>query len=311
MIQPQTLSIRLERIRRRVRRLIWLDGLSRVAAVVISAVLAVGLSDWLFHLDDPVIRSILAVAILAAALWSAWKFLYSPLRRPFTDSDAAFRIERRFPGFKDSLSSTVQFLKEGANPRLGAPELQHRVIDQTLAQLESIDLGQVFETRNVRRIGIIAGLLGCVAIGTAAVEPSSARLAIKRLAFPFANNAWPRRTSLQLLNERLEPLSLREGNPLRVVKGKDFSVFVEDANGRPPEDVRIELLVEGKEPVTERLRRASLRDLQGETRDVFAARIPTATGPVRFRAVGGDDDTMPIMTSKSSCPPSSNSSRCL
>ena len=70
---PQSLEQRLKRIRRRVRRVLWIYGFSWLIAVVFSATLVVGIVDWLLHLDDTGVRLILGLGILVGSGWVAWK----------------------------------------------------------------------------------------------------------------------------------------------------------------------------------------------------------------------------------------------
>lgn len=303
MFEPDALSHCLGRIRQRVRRLVWVNGISRVVTIVIGLLLVIGLADWLVHFDDPGLRLILLLAVVGLTIWSMWRHLLAPLSSSFSNADAAARIERRFPGFKDSLASTVQFLEEGADERLGSPELQKRVISETLQQLQSVDLADVIDSKPVRSTAYVAALVCVIAGILVAVDLPASRLALQRLTFPYAEHAWPRRTSLRLLDARLHPVAIPEGEPLRVIRGREFSLFVEDANGRPPDDVRLEVQIADGDVITTSLRRASLRDLQGEAREVFALRLPTETGPVRFRVLGGDDDTMRLLTLEIIPPP--------
>ena len=134
----ETLFDRLRQLRQRARQLLSLYGVSWIVAVVLSATLVVGLTDWLVHLDDPGVRLILASAILAAGGWTAWRFLVGPIRRTFSDLDLALRIEKRFPGFRDGLASTVQFMQSSrqqpdeTDDRVGSHALQRRVSAATL-----------------------------------------------------------------------------------------------------------------------------------------------------------------------------------
>jgi len=283
----------LRSLRRRFRRLLWIHGISRVTAVLVGALLVVGLSDWLIHLDDPELRLVLGAGTLAFAAAAAWRHLVEPLRRGFSDADAAFRIEQRFPEFRDSLASTVQFLEEQNDQRLGSPEMQRRVISETLARLTGVDVAEVIESRFARRSAALAAVVCLAAAMLVGANPPAAKLALERLMSPYAASAWPRQTSLVLLTEKFEPVEYRPDAPLRVVRDAPLEFFIEDAHGQLPDDLRWEIRVAGGALAVQTPRRVSLRDERGEARELAAARVPTGAGPVHFRAVGGDDDTMP------------------
>ncbi|MCH7686578.1 MAG: hypothetical protein IH899_07855, partial [Planctomycetes bacterium] len=96
------LQTRLNEIRHRVRRLLWLNGLSLIVAVVFGSALFIGFLDWLVHIDEPVVRFLFLSGIVISAFWIAYRYLILPVMRPLTDGEIAMRIERRFPEFKDS-----------------------------------------------------------------------------------------------------------------------------------------------------------------------------------------------------------------
>lgn len=290
---PDTLFERLERLRRRLVQLVSLYGASWVVAVVFAATLAAGTLDWLVHLDDPGIRLILGMAILATGGWIAWTMLIRPLRRSFSDVELALRIERRHPGFRDSLASTVQFLAAGRDARLGSPELQERVVSDTLARIERIDVDDVIETRDVRKAATAALIVCLTAAIVVATNQTAAATALHRLMFPFSSGAWPRETQLRLLTSQFEPVEIDPDEPLRAAQGSVVEFYVDNARGSLPDDVRLIVGREEMSPSTERLRRATVRDEAGRTREVCIAAIPAQRGPLLFRAVGGDDDTMP------------------
>src|SRR4051812_19341274 len=103
------LESRIARLRGQVRRLMALHGLSVVAAAVILAVIAAGLSDWTFHLA-PEVRVALLVPSAGLAGWLLVRYVLQPLLVRFRDLEIALRIEQRWPGLNDRLASTLQFL---------------------------------------------------------------------------------------------------------------------------------------------------------------------------------------------------------
>ena len=118
-----------------------------------------------------------------------------------------------------------------------------------------------------------------VAAGGAALDPVSARIAVARLANPVAPPEWPRHTHLEL------------GAPVdRVARGQVFEVEVIDqAGARLPDDLQIEyrfLLPDGSTTVQrEPMRRRNPA--------IAFARRESVTRPFAYRAVGGDDHSMP------------------
>src|SRR5579872_378955 len=203
---PQILEHRLANVRSRVRQVLMAYGVSRLVSIVVGSVLAACLGDWLIHFDDPILRLILAVSILGGAVWVARRSLVSPLKIRFSDVDLALRIENRYPGFHDSLASTVQFVGSGADPRLGSPALQRAVVERTIDRLDGLECADVVDTREVRRMGAIAAAVALIAVLLTGFSRAQALIALNRLFLPFSAPAWPRSTNLRILNADLAPI---------------------------------------------------------------------------------------------------------
>src|SRR5579871_2119820 len=155
-MSASALDNRLTDVRRRMRQVLVTHGVSWLAAVFLGSVLVVCLADWLIHFDDPVVRLIFGRSIAGGAAWVIHRHLIGPLRVRLTDTDLALRIEDRYPGFQDSLASSVQFLTSGSDPRIGSPTLQKSVVAKTLERLRDLDCDDVIDTREVRRIAAVA-----------------------------------------------------------------------------------------------------------------------------------------------------------
>ena len=287
------LQERLAELRAKVRQLLWVYGLSWLIAVLLGALLIVGCVDWLLHLDDAGVRLILGIAILGGVGYVAYKRLITPLKVPLSDIDLALRIERRFPNFRDSLVSTIQFLQDGKNPDLGAPALQQRVIDKTLKQTRLMDFEDVVQTQPVQRIAWTAFLVCVTTVLIVGFNQAEAATALKRLMFPFSAHPWPRKTQLQIVNHQLEALVADPADPLRIARGDtlELTVINLNSNGRLPANVQLEMKQPDGTIVREIMQRTTLRGQEEQSREAaFASLIVKA--PFQFRAVGGDDQTM-------------------
>lgn len=287
------LQERLAELRARVRQLLWLYGVSWLTVVLLGALLLVGLLDWWLHLDDAGVRLILALGILGSSGYVAYRRLIAPLRVPMSDIDLALRIEQRFPKFRDSLASTIQFLESNQDASLGAPAMQKRVIDRTLKQAKSIDFEDVLQSQPVQRVAWMA-LLTClivaVVVGFNRVEAATA---LKRLVFPFRSNPWPRQTQLQFVDEQLQPLVHDAREPLRIARGDTLELTIINLNQqkRLPSNVQLEIRHPDGSVTREAVQRKSLRIGAAEPREaVFASLVIKA--PFQFRATGGDDQDM-------------------
>ncbi len=297
-----SLNNQLDQIRGRVRRVLWIYGLSWLVAVVFTVVLAVGIADWLIHLDDSGVRLILGLGILGTAGWIAWRFLLGPLLGPMSNIDLALRIEQRYPGFKDSLASTVQFLHAERDARLGSPAMQQRVIDGTLKELSSVDLSDIVDTREVVRIATAALCVCVVVAAIVGLNQLESATALNRLIFPFSDSPWPRSTVLRLVGADLMPVEIDADEPLCIARGDTLELFVENTNGKLPRDVAMEYRGENGKVTRESLQKTTLVDDQGQSREL-AGVSRVIDSALEFRAVGGDDDEMPWFKVEAIPPP--------
>lgn len=296
------LQQQLQRIRRRVRQVLWLYGLSWVVAVLLGATVSTALLDWWIHLDDGGIRLIFGLSILVGSGWVAWKTLISPLLVSLSDLDLASTIERRFPGLRDRLTSSVEFMTHGFDPRVGSVEMQREVASATLEHVRTMNIDDVVEPRGVMRVTATAVLVCLFTALIAGFNQVEAAIAIHRLVFPFSSTAWPRQTELQLVDADLRPVS-DPSQRLQVAKGEAFEIFVRNGRGELPETSTVEYRL-GDGPISvEPLRRVNLRDGSEQPVEVFQIQLRVAKGALQFRAVGGDDHDMPFHTLQVITPP--------
>ena len=292
-MSASTLDHRLTDVRRRVRQVLVTHGVSWLAAIVMGSVLLVCVADWLIHFDDPIVRLIFGLAIAGGAVWAARRHLIAPLQVRLTDTDLALRIEDRYPGFQDSLASSVQFVQSGGDPRIGSPALQQAVVEKTLARLKGLDCDDVVDTREVRRIAMIALGVCLATMLLAGLDQRLTAIALKRLLFPFSAPAWPKKVNLQLLNADLVPFERDPEHPLHVARGDTLKIFAENTSGRLPSRVTLEYRFPTQKTVVDAMRPTTMNDAQGRHREVAVGQLLAVRGEVEFRAVGGDDDQMP------------------
>lgn len=289
-------SEHLAELRGRVRMLTWISGLSWTILILFGGLMISGLLDWMIHFDDPGLRLLIGVSLLAAAGTMAWRQLLLPLLQPLTTTFLALRIEHRFPGLHSRVLSAVEFLQHRMDARLGSPELQRAVVDDALRDLENITPGDIVETRDVKRI-TFAGAILCAMLGTVVIlHPVEAATSVKRLMFPFSECPWPRQFELKLVRADLSPVIQAPDTPLLIARGDTLELYVVDERGRLPARVWFEHRLGEEDPLQrEPLRQTTLRDDKGRSWDAAVISWVASRGPLQFRATGGDDDTMALV----------------
>lgn len=276
---PHPLEQKIAKVRRRLRRLTLLYGISWVVGAALLAMLLFGTLDYLIHIEDRGVRAILTLVLLGVVGWTTYRHLLLALVSGLSDVQLALRIERRFPGLNDRLASAVQFLRQAENdPRAGSAELRRAVVHETERELDALDLDEVLDPRPVYRVALAAGGSILLVALIAALDPTSVQVAVARLTNPFGATVWPKQNHLQIR----QPVR-------RLAMGQPFEVEIVDAAGAPlPDEVWIQYRREsdGKDAV-----------IETEPAQAFGARMyarrEAVHRPFAYRAIGGDDRSMP------------------
>ena len=272
-MSERLLESRIAALRGQARWLLAFHGLSWLVAAVVPLAVLAGLADWLFQLDI-FVRLALLCAMTGVFLWVGYTLVLRPLFVRFADLDIALKIEKRWPGLNDRLSSTIQFLRESpSDDRYGSPALRGATVRQAIEETRSIDFREAIEHKPVIR----AASLAAVALGLAAVialaAPMQTRIALRRLFVPWGGDRWPQQTHLALSDA---------GTTLKIARGDSFTLSVQVRPGdRIPDSARVTYRFADGEEDAEPLRAMA----GGE----FHGRLETVTQPFRFSVAAGDD----------------------
>ncbi len=276
---PHPLQQQMASVRRRAQLLLLVHGIARVLATVVAIVLLAGLVDYAVHFSDRGLRIMLTLSVVGVAAWATWRYLFQALTTRFSDTGIALRVQRRFPQLGDRLASAIEFLNQSPDdPHAGSAELRRAVISETTAAIEGLDLHDVLRPRAAWRAAMGAAMLGFVALIFVALDPGSSRLALARLTQPWSDVRWPQENHL-ILRNRID----------QIAYGAALEIEVVDANGAElPEQVTIEFRYDGESPVDGPS--SAVMQFLG---DMMVYRQDSVTRDFAYRAVGGDDHTMP------------------
>lgn len=276
---PHPLERKMAQLARRLRALLLLYGLGWAIAAAVLAIVLLGLADYLIRFQDRGVRAISTAAALVACGWAMRRFLWPALTARWTTVRLAQRAEKRFPGLTDRLASTMYFLAQPeGDETAGSAALRRAVVHQTTIEAAELDLNDALDSRPTRHALAAAAGVCALALALALLSPVSARVALVRLARPWGDDAWPQQHHLAFRN----PVH-------RIASGQMFEVEVIDTRGAGlPEIVWIEYRsISANGEVAEQRQRA---DRLGET---VVARRENVLRSFDYRAVGGDDDSMP------------------
>lgn len=276
---PHSLEAKLGAVGRQARRLILLYAAARTLTVVVAAAVTLAALDWLVHFRDPGLRFLSLAALLTAGCWAAWRFGWPAARARWSDADLALRLERRLPIDADRLASAVGFLGQREDdPWAGSAELRRAVIAQAAAEVDRLKLEAALDRRPAYRAAIVAGLVCGGALLLTALAPSTSRIALSRLLVPWGSVEWPKQNHLAFV----DPVR-------RLAAGQTFEVELRDTQGASlPDNVQIHY----RYPADESGPSEVVERMHAIDRSVIA-RKENVMRPFAYRAVGGDDDSMP------------------
>ncbi|MEX2112710.1 MAG: hypothetical protein WD845_05960, partial [Pirellulales bacterium] len=265
-------------VRRQARRLLAMYALGWIFACLAAAMLILGWIDYLVRFQDPGIRLLCSLSLVMLFVWSVYRFGFGSLGYALGDVQLARRVEHYYPVLADRLASTVQFLKQSEfDVQAGSAALRRAVILETASAAESLDFSRAIERRPARRATMAAGAVGVIAAAIALTAPHHAQIALARLARPWGDDAWPRVYNLAFHQP-----------PTRLASGQKFEVeLLQNETHRVPDQVEIHYRYTVGSTQTEEIESMQLLD------GAMVARKDSVSRPFAYRAVGGDDSSMP------------------
>ncbi len=276
---PHPLEDKLADLRRRVRRLAIIRGLSAILSSALAAAIFLGLMDYILRFQDRGVRMIVSLGFLGAVGWAFYRFFYLPAVVHLRNDYLAVKLQRRFPGLDDRLLSAVEFIaQDEGDATAGSPVLRRTVIAQATAETAEMDFNQAVNQRPVVRAVVVSIIIFIVGLMLAVLDPGVARTALARLINPLGSAAWPQKNHLEIRN----PVE-------RVGRGQAFEVEAVDSAAVPlPAEVYIHYRFTGGDG-----RMAEETALMHQVGNAAVARRENVVRSFSYRVEGGDDRSMP------------------
>jgi hypothetical protein len=258
-------ALQAERLRWIYAALLWSMG---AAGVLVLA----GVLDALWRGQDVGTRLLLSLAVAASLAALGWRF-FRPLAAPRVPLlDVARRIDAFYPELDHRLASALAFHAQSEqDPLAGSVELRRHVVAQTESRAARLDFRAVLDERPVRRAARSAAAVFAAVALLVALAPRTSATALTRLAMPLAPVEWPRQYRLEWKEA-----------PTHVARGQDARLVL---GGRLPDTVELQLQFQEGGPIERR----ALRPIDGRV----TYSLENVSEPLRYRASGGDDDTLP------------------
>ena len=189
-------------LRRRLRRVLVVDGLARLVTVALAGAGAAMLADWCWTLPGA-LRLIVLLGIAAGVAVAVQRRLLRPLGRGMDDRALAQLAERRLPGLDGRLLSRVDGIDIG-----------HGEGAALALVLTPLAVGELVPAPALPRRVAMAGLAVLAVVTAAVLFPQPFRDGLSRLLLPLGGAEWERRSTLRGEMERAvvaadEPLVVR------------------------------------------------------------------------------------------------------
>lgn len=270
------LRIRIAALRRRAWSVLVLHAASCAVAVLVAVCAILALGDFAWRYEETGVRLLSTLAALAAIGWAVYRFVLPLTRTTLDDVFLARQIERSHPVLHERLSGAVAFLNAADDDAFaGSSTLRRTVIHETTTDFMPLPTTQVVTWRPVVVPLVIAAVVFAAAGGLYFANRQVANIALLRLALPLGSTAWPQTNHLKLVN----PIE-------RVAVGSRFRAEVVDADGN---DIPggVTLLIRNSADAAPEPRSMHL---QGGS---YVAERERIVSDFAYRAVGGDDRSMP------------------
>ena len=175
---PSSIRGLLRRVRLRLRRDAMVSGLLFVVccATVVFWTTTTLDAGWfqLQKLELPVgLRAILLAVLLPCGLLLLATRVIFPLVRRLRDSDIALLIERRFPQFQDRLITSVESSHGIPDEGPLVKPMLERSVREADALAGNVAFEDVFDTSNLKRLGLMSGALMLSVACLGVVNPQS------------------------------------------------------------------------------------------------------------------------------------------
>jgi hypothetical protein len=243
--------------------------------------------DYSIRAHDPGVRVITSLAVLGLLGWLFSRLVLRSKTSALSLVQVAQRIERRFPELGERLSSAIAFLGQGEQDIFaGSVDLRRTVVAEAESLTTDIDFQQAVDGGQPRRVLQILAAIGISLLAIAVFFSSASRIALARLVLPWQEREWPARHALAF-----------ENAPDKLAAGDNFDVAVLDRNGVLPDIVQIQLRreIDGRN----RIETKEMKPLG----DQMTFRLDNVTQPFEYRAIGGDDQSMPWQSLRVFTPP--------
>ena len=218
--------VQLRATRARIRRALLIERLAQALAFGLVAIVVAVVLDRVLRLP-PAVRVVELLSLLGGGVvWFVMRVLPA-IRFAPPLVEVALRMERGHGDARGILAAGTDMAEADAPTDPITGQLAQEVVRRASAAVAQADHG-VIDPRPARRAAVSAGVAVVVFVAMVLLSPESARIALLRLATPFADVQWPARTMVEpAMASKVHPRGSALPLRARTVRGEPTSMRVE------------------------------------------------------------------------------------
>lgn len=267
---------KLAALRRQVRTWLLIKGTAITAAVLTGLVFLSLLIDRFSHMDFPQ-RAVMLCLGAGALAFVIIRRILRPLSRDLSEDALCLQVETQHPELQNGLITAVQLARMAdAESHLFSPTMQREAVRRGSEAAADLDFGDVLDQKGRRQALLLVSTAIAILLITSLAFPHTMQLWFQRNIL-LKNVAWPRETTLRILNA--------QNGVIRIPEAADLILRVEaDIHGVIPAEVTVQSRpLENGLPATENMTR--LRNNR------FQTTFENVQAPFKLRVEGHDHRT--------------------
>ncbi len=271
----------LARLRARIRRYVWIEGLAAAVVWLGLAFWVTLLLDWFF--EPPAgVRLIALITVGMILLAVLVQRIAYRLMAPLGDANMATVLERRFPQLDDALLTAVALAGRKADPSDCNPEMLERTCREAAGRMEEVRLGEVFNPAPLRRQVASAMAISASVVAFALLQPAALGTWAQR-SLALSPELWPRYT-------RLVVEGFDDEGRVKVARGSEFDLVAKADTSWPavPEVVEVRYRAEGGRRQRESMSRRGSAVPGRDAYQEYTHRFESVLASIDFDVYGGD-----------------------
>lgn len=270
----------LDRLRRGIRRYVWIEGLGAVVVLLGLMFWASLAFDWFFEPLAVVRGVLLGIAVLGLA-GLVYQRIVRRLLVPLGDARMALLLERYYPQFNETLVTAVELTDPQADRGDCNPEMLAHTCQLAAKSAEGVQVQKVFDPMPLRRNLTLAVLLAVAIGGFALYSPQAFGVWVRRNLL-LSHELWPR-------NTRLTVDGFHDG-AVKVARGADLTILAKAELHMPqvPSVVDVRYRTDGGSRLHARMVREGAADPQRDRFQEYSHTFRGILTPIQFDVLGGD-----------------------